>query len=301
MEISSYNLSWPKFTSCFTSSFRTLSESELFSDITLICEQNRQLKAHKIILGACSSFFRNILGSLPPHPTHLYVDGVSYQHLNDAISLMYLGEVKVEKENLDDFMKVCKKLEILGLTGESMASFNDDAAALKEVTQDNEDSDTILKEEDDPHQQHITDNLSESEHIDDTVEDILEDVEPDVNSELTMMKDFKPARVIRDGKSVYRCGTCDYVSSGKHHLKYHIDSKHLNIRYPCGICDYSSQQPSDLKKHKKFIHDKIRDYACSACTYKAFDKAGLARHATSKRCPIKEGGRIKKKLQSTLS
>ena len=142
MEISSYTLSWPTFTTCFTSSFKTLSESEVFSDITLICEQNRQLKAHKIILGACSSFFRNILGSLPPHPTHLYVEGVSYQHLRDAINLMYLGEVKVEKENLDDFMRVCKKLEIFGLTGESMASLNDDID-LKEVAQEVEESDDI--------------------------------------------------------------------------------------------------------------------------------------------------------------
>ena len=213
---------------------------------------------------------------------------------------MYMGEVKVEKENLDDFMRVCKKLEILGLTGESMASFNDDTD-LKEVAQDIVESDDIIKEEGDHCQKPETYNLSEFVHITDTVEDILEDVEPDVKSELVTMKDFKPARVVKDGKSVYRCGTCDYVSSGKHHLKYHIDSKHLNIRYPCGMCDYSSQQPSDLKKHKKFRHDKIRDYACSACTYKAFDKAGLAKHATSKRCPVKEGGRIKKKMKSTLS
>ena len=58
---------------------------------------------------------------------------------------MYLGEVKVEKENLDDFMRVCKKLEILGLTGESMASFNDDTD-LKETARDIVESDDIAKE-----------------------------------------------------------------------------------------------------------------------------------------------------------
>ena len=166
------------------------------------------------------------------------------------------------------------------------ASFNDDVD-LEEVVKDIVEYDDIINEEGDHSKKTETDNLSESVHITDTEEDILEDMEPDIKSEL-IMNDFTPATVIKDGKSVYKCGTCDYVSSGKHHLKNHIDSKHLNIRYPCGICDNSYQQPSDVKKHKKFKHDKIRDYACGACSYTAFYKADLAKHASSKRCPIKK-------------
>jgi len=134
MEISSYNLSWPKFSSCFTNSFKTLSESEQFSDITLICEQNQQLRAHKIILGACSLFFRNILTSLPQHqPCHLYVDGVAYQDLRDALRFIYLGEVKVEKDNLDIFMAACHKLELLGLSSENLGSSSDVKNAKDDV------------------------------------------------------------------------------------------------------------------------------------------------------------------------
>ena len=204
---------------------------------------------------------------------------------------MYSGEVQVEKENLDEFMRACKKLELLGLSGETIAPSSDE----KEVGEDDLASSEIIKDESDSNE--VKPTLSESIHQSDTEEDTFEEIDSDVKIEVSM-KEFKPNRVMKDGKSVFECGTCDYTSSGKHHLKYHIDSKHLNIRYPCGICDYSSQQPSDLKKHKKFKHDKIREFSCSACTYKAFDKCGLAKHASSKRCPIKEGGRIEKKLKS---
>ena len=307
MEISSYNLSWPKFTSCFTSSFKQLSENDLFSDITLICEQNKQLKAHKVILGACSTFFRNILAHLPQHPSYLYLDGMSYQDLRDAVRFMYLGEVRVEKKNLDTFMLVCKKLEILGLTGENLASINDNST-LEEVDKDDEanespeenvkvenhDHSEELDDDENVHLDEITTNPSESENGSDAIENNLEDEEQESTNDSII--NFKPVRTIRNGKPVFACDKCEYVTSGKLRLKYHIDAKHLNIRYPCSKCEYTSIQPSDLKKHKRFKHDKIRAYACEACPYKAFDKPSLLKHAISKNCPIKKGGEIEKKL-----
>ena len=61
-------------------------------------------------------------------------------------------------------MRVCEKLEILGLTGESMATLNDDID-LKEVTHSIVESDDIIKEEGDRCQKPETDNLSESVNI----------------------------------------------------------------------------------------------------------------------------------------
>ena len=244
------------------------------------------LRAHKIILGACSMFFRNILASLPQTPCHLYIDGVSYEDLRNALRFMYLGEVQVEKDNLDFFMSACKKLELLGLSEDNIESFNDELEGGE-----NKISTDIVKNEEEP-----AENLQEITFK--SKDEAPDSFDTDNTKDNYITKDFKPVRVIKNGKSVFECGTCDFTSSGKHHLKYHIDSKHLNIRYPCGICDYSSQQPSDLKKHQQLKHEKIRPFSCAACPYKAFDRSGLTKHASSKRCPIKEGGRIEKKIQS---
>merc|ERR1712215_362156 len=140
MEISSYNLLWPNFTTYLTTSFKNLSDNDTFSDITLLCEKNKELKAHKAILAACSQFFSSILSSLPSQHTYFYVDGVSYQDLKDVISFMYLGQVCVEKESLDTFMAVCKKLGILGLSGGTVDELQT-GSKNKEIISENDKTD----------------------------------------------------------------------------------------------------------------------------------------------------------------
>ena len=47
-----------------------------FSDVTLVCDDAQQLKAHKVVLAHNSTFFRNILVTNPhPYPL-LYMKGV---------------------------------------------------------------------------------------------------------------------------------------------------------------------------------------------------------------------------------
>jgi len=280
MEISSYSFSWPNFSSCFTSSLNTLSEYDQFTDITLICEKTKQLRAHKIILRACSYFFRDILESLPTPPTHLYLDGVSHQDLKNAIDFMYLGEVKIRKDNLNDFMKVCKKFQLSGLSesDESLLNFDElgnEGLESSELTGINEDvfDENEVSETDDLASAIISPNDGENR---------LEEV--DENHKM-----FKPTRGSRGGTKSYKCKSCSYIGHYKHHMKYHVESKHLNIRYPCEICDYRSKHPSDLKKHQKFKHEKVHPYACDACPYKCFNKISLIKHRNSNRCSIKDG------------
>ena len=50
-------LRWNDFESNVSTAFRELREEKDFFDVTLACE-DEQIHAHKVILGACSSFFR---------------------------------------------------------------------------------------------------------------------------------------------------------------------------------------------------------------------------------------------------
>ena len=50
-------LRWNDFATNVSGTFRELREEEDFFDITLACEDD-QIKAHKVILSACSPFFR---------------------------------------------------------------------------------------------------------------------------------------------------------------------------------------------------------------------------------------------------
>lgn len=55
-----YSMRWDDFSSHFTSEFESLRNDEQFVDVTLCCD-DRFIKAHKVILSACSPYFKKIL------------------------------------------------------------------------------------------------------------------------------------------------------------------------------------------------------------------------------------------------
>lgn len=55
-----YSMRWDNFSSHFTSEFGSLRNDEQFVDVTLCCD-DQFIKAHKVILSACSPYFKKIL------------------------------------------------------------------------------------------------------------------------------------------------------------------------------------------------------------------------------------------------
>lgn len=53
-------LRWNNYQSSITSAFENLRDDEDFVDVTLACD-GRSLKAHRVVLSACSSYFRELL------------------------------------------------------------------------------------------------------------------------------------------------------------------------------------------------------------------------------------------------
>lgn len=63
-----YSLRWNDFHSSILSSFRRLRDEEDFVDVTLACE-GCSFTAHKVVLSACSPYFRRLLKANPcEHP-----------------------------------------------------------------------------------------------------------------------------------------------------------------------------------------------------------------------------------------
>ena len=55
-----YNLRWHDYPQSVVTSFRHLKEDEDFVDVTLACN-SQQFTAHKVVLSACSPYFKNLL------------------------------------------------------------------------------------------------------------------------------------------------------------------------------------------------------------------------------------------------
>jgi len=108
-------LRWNDFESNISVAFRELREDKDFFDVTLACDDD-QIQAHKVILSACSPFFRQILKrNRHEHPL-LYLKGVKYVDLMSVLNFMYHGEVNVAQDELNSFLAIAEDLKVKGLT-----------------------------------------------------------------------------------------------------------------------------------------------------------------------------------------
>ena len=80
-------LRWNDFEKNISTSFRELKDDEDFFDVTLVCEQS-QVKAHKVVLSACSTFFRIILKTNPHQHPLLYLKGISMEDMTSVLTFM---------------------------------------------------------------------------------------------------------------------------------------------------------------------------------------------------------------------
>jgi len=108
-------LRWNDFENNISTAFKDLKEEKDFFDVTLACEDN-QLQAHKVILSACSPFFRSVLKKNPHQHPLLYLKGVKYEDILSVLNFMYHGEVNVAQEQLNSFLAVAEDLQVKGLT-----------------------------------------------------------------------------------------------------------------------------------------------------------------------------------------
>jgi len=114
-------LRWNDFESNISTAFRELRDDKDFFDVTLACNGD-QIQAHKVILSACSPFFRNILRRNPHQHPLLYLKGVKYTDLQSVLNFMYHGEVNVAQEELNSFLAVAEELSVKGLTQNQSAA-----------------------------------------------------------------------------------------------------------------------------------------------------------------------------------
>ena len=118
-------LRWNDFESNISSAFRELRDDKDFFDITLACD-DEQIQTHKLILSACSPFFRSILRRNPHQHPLLYLKGVKFIDLQSVLNFMYHGEVNVAQEELNSFLTVAEDLQVKGLT-----QINNDTEKMK--------------------------------------------------------------------------------------------------------------------------------------------------------------------------
>lgn len=111
-----FSLKWHSHCQHLANSFNVLrSEDEFLTDVTLCCDGKR-LRAHKIILSVCSTYFRETFMENPcKHPVVIFKN-VKFDDLSSIVEFMYKGEVSISQDSLSSFLHVAEMLQVRGLS-----------------------------------------------------------------------------------------------------------------------------------------------------------------------------------------
>ena len=89
---------------------------QTFVDVTLVCDDGTQIKAHKVILSAGSNFFKTMFQENPHQHPLVYLYGIARGDLEAALEFLYLGKTNVLESDLDKFLEISEKLKFVGMT-----------------------------------------------------------------------------------------------------------------------------------------------------------------------------------------
>ena len=286
-------LRWNDFESSISNSFRDLKEAGDFFDVTLVC-QDQQVEAHKVILSACSPFFKAILKKNPhPHPL-LYLKDIKFENMEALLEFMYQGEVKVPQDELGPFLAVAEELKVKGLTqsvsqppkgtrqtSEPLQSGPEQtqkhlAFATKPVLATNpgmrDPSDTQPKElalikpeygeetfsEDPGNKGPSEPGFLQADTMDDRWGEGVEhqDQMPmaDVDGINTINRENIENCIRRTEENTYMCVACGKVCATKTALVNHVENQHYPGHYACTICHAVFKSRGSLNTHHQRHH-----------------------------------------------
>ena len=110
-----YSLTWHTYSDHLKSMMKELMMNEDFSDVTLVTEDKKQIKANINILSACSPVFKDILRKEKNSNQIMYLRGIRFPEMESIMQFIYLGEATFYEERMDEFLAVAKSLEIEAL------------------------------------------------------------------------------------------------------------------------------------------------------------------------------------------
>ncbi|KAK0084251.1 hypothetical protein PV325_007367 [Microctonus aethiopoides] len=112
-----FNLTWNNHLANLSGLFEALYKSGSLTDTTLAC-QGGLLRAHRLVLAACSPYFERVFKEHYGEQPILILKGVAVEEMECLLDFMYRGSINVAEEHLPSLIKTATDLEIRGLSGD---------------------------------------------------------------------------------------------------------------------------------------------------------------------------------------
>ena len=250
-----YSLRWEKFEANVAKSYRELRFEEDFFDVTLVSDDLQQVSAHKLVLSACSEYFKTVLKQSKHQHPMLCLDGVSFSNLNSILDYIYNGETQIERMNLKQFLAVAEKLKVEGLKKEE-----EELEAESSYSEDLVDMDIPVEEQSvDLQEEKVkvkkTKTLSKKERKKIKVNDnqVIKVNFKEMDSEHDLDLKLDETMVTNDDGS-FECTICLKSSSIKANARAHAETHFEGLTFSCTDCEKSFGTRNARNLHKKRIH-----------------------------------------------
>ena len=251
-----YSLTWRHHSEHLKSMMKELMGNVDLSDVTLVTEDKKHIKANISILSACSPVFKDILKKEKGSSPIIYLRGVQYSEMESIIQFIYLGEATFYEERMDEFLAVAKSLEIKEFCNTGLKT--KDELVIKEPCDTDTNDDLEIKESCDAD---TNDEQSSSDPVTSTEKLEGQSMRSDYTIHTFTSKLSKQAPKEKEGdvseNSKYECDKCHKSYSSHGGLYKHKQFVHQGVMYACDLCDIQYRQKYNLTKHIQTKHDRV--------------------------------------------
>ena len=277
MQQEKYKLSWNTYSDHLREMMKEMMTSDIYTDVTLVCDDKKQLKAHRNILSACSPVFKDILQidtrNIEPM---IYLRGIEHSEMESILQFMYFGEASFYECRLDELLLVAKSLGVRELSEFVRPELQLNIEKSKTQNEDYETpADEVYPEKENLGEcqdqqvieQHMSDDLVQ-QNIEHELELELEALKDsnehheEVGREETIeqfsneTKDQSLVHYRASSSENYNCSECDIQFKSDISLRIHIQSVHEGLGYKCNQCDMNLTSKHVLKRHIEVVHKK---------------------------------------------
>ena len=256
-------LKWNDFQQNIVKSFYDLRNETEFSDVTLVSEENQTIEAHRIILTACSPFFKSVLAKNKHTHPMIYMRGIKAKDLTAIMDFIYHGEASIYQEDLDGFLALAEDLQLKGLSGHQPDSSGENTQQITNpptqsiVSKISAKKDHIFIQSD---LKEATNTVSDSDNeynsiVPVDVENSMMKIEAntdDLEAQIGSMME----KISYEDYS-WKCKACGKMTKGsatqmKRHVEIHLEG----VSYPCNKCGKVSRSNMGLINHMSRHHQK---------------------------------------------
>ena len=259
-----YNLSWDNFPKHLKQVFSDLRSSEYYSDVTIVCDDQKLLKAHCFILSGCSEVFKTMLDGFYIHNSQpcIYLRGIKYKEMELVLKYIYNGEATFEPEFLDTFLRVAKDLKVKDIDDQDG---NESADKPVKLDTQKEQSDT----------ERVT---TITEHDADTNDSLKQDFDQEDHDVFKTYIYSRNLKKCKNSDGQYQCPECKKCFNNGYKMKVHYQNIHEGIRWPCDKCDKQARDRGALNRHMKEEHGNHIPYKCNKCDFESKFRPSMNNH-----------------------